>query len=562
MLKKFIEKLKHFFRFPVFNYTLFGFLFLSVFLILLTISSYNIIKSQKIKEAEVMALSTSENARQFINGIYFKGNALVNEAQVEIVSQKINEISRSQILFDKIQNDNSFEILAEINKEGSYIANSEWIKRPEMQAKQVKSTVGDRDYFKDLKSNQETKVVLSDPVKSRSTGNWVIVLAIKKLNLHKEFDGIFLITISLKNLSETFAKLNPNPNATIALYNNENVLVSRFPFLENKIGKNVNLSKTFGGFDDKIVTREICPIENIPKVFGATRIKDLHLITMWGIPYEKVVSQVQGQYIVFGTIELIIILISLIFLYFKYLNLVKLEALQVNEINNAKLALIGEFASGLAHEINNPLTVIMGNAKALLGQKYQKDILNPECNEKLHKILDTSERINKIIKSLKNLGHSPIGDSFAPYSINTIIEDVLQVVHVKTEDYTVEIYNEVPPDLFIKCIPSQLSQVFLNLFSNSLYEVKKLNEKWISISAEVNKEAILIHFIDSGKGIPQEIKDKLMHSLFTSKPIGEGTGFGLTICKRILKTHGGDLYINERMKNTCFTLKFPIEKLC
>ena len=562
MIHKPLNQLKNFFRFPVFNYTLFGFLSLSLLIVGLTFASYKILINQKIRESTFVAESTSENVRHFIYEIVFKAISQVHSAEVEILNFsankiKIDPLTKSKIYSEKLKNEEIYEIIAENDANGFYQANSEWIKHPEMQAKQMQSSLADREYFIKLKNNPNLKYVLSSPVKSRSTGNWVIVLAIRKFHPQNNFVGINLITISLKKLSEAFSKLNPNPDANITLYDGSNQMITRFPLIEENIGKTIKLRSELNSFENKITLISLCPIDNIDKVFGATKIEDLNLKALWGIPYSKVVSGVRSQYLFFGLIEIVIIFISLIFLYYKYINLLRLEALQINEVNNAKMILIGEFASGLAHEINNPLTIILGNAKSLLN-KNGEEISKVDYQEKINKIIDTSERINKIIKSLKNLGHSPRGNQLERYSLSTVINDVVQIVNVNISDNNVDVHINIPNDLYINCIPSQISQVFLNLFSNSLYEIRKLEERWIKVDAEIVGNNVIIHFMDSGNGIPKDIRDKLMNSFYTTKPIGEGTGLGLTICKRIIKNQGGDIFINEKMKNTCFTIELPI----
>ena len=230
--------------------------------------------------------------------------------------------------------------------------------------------------------------------------------------------------------------------------------------------------------------------------------------------------------------------------------------MQIQESNHSRMAMIGEFAAGVAHEINNPLTIIIGNARSLISKNDLENISEKE--NRVKKIIDMSERVSKIVKSLKNLGHSSKDDDFVNYELNQVINDVLQIVNIKLKDSEIKFNNLVADDLIIYCVPALMSQVFLNLFSNSIYALSSLPEKWIELKTERDDSNIYIHFTDSGYGIPKHIQSKLMSTFYTTKPIGEGTGLGLSICRRIIKQQGGQFYIAEDHSHTRFTISFPL----
>jgi signal transduction histidine kinase len=558
-----IDHLKRLLRFSEFNYTVLVLFLFSLLITAVTIFNYQEIEADKLEKMQTLSTNASENLKLYISGMFLKCGNFINNAEIILQSnvlakKTLSPLEKSKILDDQLPDSQEFEILGITDENGYYIANSEWNKNHQLIMKQKTVSLNDRKYFQSLKNNPDLNFVISPPVISKSTGHWVIVFAKKRFQLENKFIGIELVTISTDKMSNFFKNSTPESNSSLSLYDKNNVLLARYPNDASKLAQVIPMIPGLIPYisQEKASFQGLCPIDHITKLYGFSNIKDLGLRVVWGIPSQSIFHQVNHEFTIIFLIESIIFGIGIFFLYSKFKNLEKLELLQIQESNHARMAMIGEFASGVAHEINNPLMIILGNAQVLLNIK--QDLDTAILTERLSKIVDTANRITKIVGSLKNLGHSSKSDELISYRLKNILDDVMQIVNVKLKDNTVKLTLSIHEDVSIQCIPSQLSQVFLNLFSNSIYAISALEQKWIEINTEIKGDIIFIHFTDSGSGIPLEIRSKLMNTFYTTKPIGVGTGLGLSICRKIIRQQNGDFFIAEDCCNTRFTIKMRL----
>lgn len=227
-------------------------------------------------------------------------------------------------------------------------------------------------------------------------------------------------------------------------------------------------------------------------------------------------------------------------------------------IQKSKMAALGEMAGGIAHEINNPLAIIQATCDSIRLQLEQGKQIQPEhFFNKVDRITNTVQRISLIINGLRM--YSRDSDKFnpKPESLLSIIHSTLALCGEKLKNLGVDCKIEVAEDIMISCNKIQISQVILNLISNSFYAIKDEEDKWIRIQAESENGQVKIIFQDSGLGIDKEIVDKIMEPLFTTKPVGEGTGLGLSISKGIIETHGGRIEYCPSDLNTTFWIFLP-----
>lgn len=231
----------------------------------------------------------------------------------------------------------------------------------------------------------------------------------------------------------------------------------------------------------------------------------------------------------------------------KMLNEEKAKAL-----HNAKLALLGEMAASIAHEINNPLTIITGNLKIL-----QNRVDSPEMlSKKIESISKATERIAKIVKGLKKFSRSEVKSDFKNVLISQITEEAFAMTEAKSKYCATPVICTIQSQASIFCDEIEIEQVLINLINNGIDAVKNSEEKWVKISLHEEKDSVVIQVRDSGNGIPKEIVGKLFQPFFTTKPIGEGTGLGLSIAKGILDDHDASLAILNNDPNTCFEIRF------
>ncbi len=232
-----------------------------------------------------------------------------------------------------------------------------------------------------------------------------------------------------------------------------------------------------------------------------------------------------------------------------------LELKNVNHklIQSSKLASLGVMSAGIAHEINNPLAIIMSSME--LVTKYQ------DAPEKLAPLMErvkkSTDRIARIVRGLKKFSRTGDGPEFAHHSFAVICEEALLLTESKSKTHGVPVTFECLTKAEINCDEVEIEQVLVNLISNSVDAVKDNEEKWIRVVAEEDAKTVIVRITDSGKGIPKEVKEKLFEPFFTTKDVGEGTGLGLSITKGILDTHGASIALLEAKPNTCFEIRFP-----
>lgn len=139
-----------------------------------------------------------------------------------------------------------------------------------------------------------------------------------------------------------------------------------------------------------------------------------------------------------------------------------------------------------------------------------------------------------------------------------ILDETLDLCRSKITEKGVELRISAPDDsLSIDCRSYEISQVLLSLIYNSLDAVEKLAQKWIEIRVEEMGDEVIIKVTDSGKGIPVEIREKIMQPFFTTKEIGKASGLGLSVSNGIIQAHGGVLCLDPSSSNTCFVIRLP-----
>lgn len=236
-----------------------------------------------------------------------------------------------------------------------------------------------------------------------------------------------------------------------------------------------------------------------------------------------------------------------------------LEVEKARSMYSSKMAALGEMSSGIAHEINNPLSVIMG--KMMILKKFTV-LLPAEKHEEYEKHLSTvaklSDKIAKIIRGLKNFSREGSQDPFMATSLGQIIEDTNMLLSEKIKRFEIDYRFDMPnAELSIECRSTEVSQVLLNLLSNAADAIKDFQEKWIKLQFKEIGNFVEIIVTDSGSGIPLDVAEKMMQPFFTTKPIGEGTGLGLSISKGLIENHGGELILNRDCANTQFIIRLP-----
>jgi len=220
-----------------------------------------------------------------------------------------------------------------------------------------------------------------------------------------------------------------------------------------------------------------------------------------------------------------------------------------------RLASIGELASGIAHELNNPLTSVIGFSQLLLGKDIPDDI-----REDIKVIYSEAWRAAEVMKNLLIFArrHAPVKQLV---NINSVIEKVLTVRAYEQRVENIQVITHLAPDLPETMADYfQLQQVFLNLIINAEHFMLEAHKRGtLTITTQRIGSTIKASFTDDGPGIAKENLGHLFDPFFTTKEVGKGTGLGLSICHGIITEHSGRVYAeSESGKGATFVVELPI----
>jgi signal transduction histidine kinase len=237
-------------------------------------------------------------------------------------------------------------------------------------------------------------------------------------------------------------------------------------------------------------------------------------------------------------------------------NALFFEELQTNEaymIQSEKLASLGQLASGMAHEIHNPLTIISGESQLYLerfrGQDARVDALLLSVIEECKRAADITRRILRFAK--------PAPPDVTAVDVKATIEESLTLAGYQVRLERVERVVEVPDALpKVRSNQNQLQEVLLNLILNACQAMGEKGGR-LALSAHPNGSTVVLKVEDNGPGIPAGALRKVFDPFYTTK--ASGTGLGLFVTQRIVKSHGGTIELESAEgKGTCFTVRLPV----
>jgi len=217
----------------------------------------------------------------------------------------------------------------------------------------------------------------------------------------------------------------------------------------------------------------------------------------------------------------------------------ELEEVHEAVIRSERLATIGQLAAGVAHEVGNPLSAVVGLVELL---EHDLDADPVERRDMLRRIEAELMRINRTIRDLLDFSRSS-DDQEARASLPFVLDSVLKLVSAQPNFRKVDIEVDLSEEVeWIRVGPDHLTQVLLNLLINAADAMG--GEGRISVSSELESDGLLVHVLDDGPGLPPE-RGSLFEPFFTTKGAGEGTGLGLAICDKIAQDAGGYLVAED-----------------
>lgn len=236
----------------------------------------------------------------------------------------------------------------------------------------------------------------------------------------------------------------------------------------------------------------------------------------------------------------------------------KLETLQVRLLQSEKIAALGRLAAGLAHEINNPSSIILNRIECLLLEAEEKGLPDDVLKD-LRVISAYAEKISSMVRGLLIFSRSYV-DRHVPVDMVALMRKVVETFREdkRVEGFDFHIIAE-PALPMVAGDGEKLEQVFMNLIDNAIDAMPQGGTVEIVIRPSPTKEGFVeIGVRDRGKGIPKDILSKIFDPFFTTKKIGKGTGLGLSISMSIVKGHGGDILVeSEPGRGSTFTVLLP-----
>ncbi len=226
----------------------------------------------------------------------------------------------------------------------------------------------------------------------------------------------------------------------------------------------------------------------------------------------------------------------------------------------SKLASVGELATGIAHEINNPLSVIVGRTQILKNKLAEKNFSTEDVTIKqnLEKIEETAALITKIVRGLNHFARDPEEDEKSLHPVQDIIGYAIELCEDRVKSKNIKVILNKSINCSILCREVQITQILINLINNSIDAIENDETRWIEISLNKNTDKVKISIKDSGKNIPKQVTEKMMQPFFSTKQSGKGIGLGLNISKSLAEAHDGTLTYDENSTNTKFDLELPL----
>ncbi len=239
-------------------------------------------------------------------------------------------------------------------------------------------------------------------------------------------------------------------------------------------------------------------------------------------------------------------------------QLAEVERAQAQLIQTEKLATMGSLLAGVAHELNNPLSVLLGQATLLMNSAKDKALA-----DRGEKIMAAAQRCARVVRNFLALARKQAPERRSLH-VNPVVQEAAELLAYELRTGSVEVILSLAENLpSVEGDPHRLHQVILNLMSNAAYAMRRApgpRRLQVTTRAIDDRRRVQVVVADSGPGIPPEIRGRIFEPFFTTKPEGEGTGLGLPLCKGVVEEHGGTIsLVSESGPGATFLIELPAE---
>jgi len=231
------------------------------------------------------------------------------------------------------------------------------------------------------------------------------------------------------------------------------------------------------------------------------------------------------------------------------------KALEHRRLQGERLASLGRLSAGLAHEINNPLGLILGYTQLMLKEAKPGD----QFHEDLKMVEKHARNCKKIVEDLLKFSRST-ETAKIPADVNDLVNEALSLVERRFETEKIFIVKKLAPAIpRVSVDPKKIKQVFMNILTNAEQAIGGEGATTVATRHDRASRRILVSFKDTGAGIAPEIMRKIFDPFFTTKPTGTGTGLGLAVSYGIIRDHAGEIRVKSTPgKGSTFTILLPL----
>jgi len=524
----------------------------------LVIVGYELNSSRKIllattKNEIASLIQITENR---LDGIYTNTFLKLDNTLLKMKNLELQKKLTQKEMYDivlQLNHENKYLITAITDENGRHITSSANI--------DSKVDLSDRDYFKTLKSNENIDSIVSEPLVSKTHRRWVIVFAKKMRDQLGHFKGMILVTFPIEGLTETLKSTLDRPGSNITLFTKELTVVARWPIIADLVGKKVDIKKpqslSIHEFEELS-----SPIDNQYRLVGRQYVLNNEWILAVGFTTNEIFSKWWFKFYTYiGLFTLFII--SIFLLYYRQFQLEKMMiAQEAKLVNSAKLSSLGEMAGSIAHEINNPMSILQLSFDLSKRELSSLNVLqnNQKVSNFFIKIDRSISRINNILYKIRRISTDQGFEQHKETDLKILVNSVVDIYKSKTQEKHIHLsVKESISKAIVRCQELTIQQVIMNVLLNAIDAVaeSQINDednRWIKIEIISEHETPEIRISNSGPKISESIQEKMFDIFYTTK--SKSTGLGLPLAKKFMEENNGDLFFDSDAVNTTFIIRF------